>query len=97
MTEAMDGVVRGPDPTSDTRLVPRIVWSACSRCGGAQGQWRGYRHRKDGSVAHRRKCGRCEKWYIGAEISRYPHLARRCAFEDESARISPIHEENPRM
>lgn len=37
----------------------------CPKCDGMDGQWRGYRRRKDGSVAHRRWCKQCGKWYIG--------------------------------
>ena len=44
---------------SSTRLTSS---PACPTCQSNQGQWRGYRTRKDGAVFHRRWCKRCGKW-----------------------------------
>jgi len=43
----------------------------CPKCNGMNGQWRGYRTRKDGSVLHRRWCKQCGKWFIGAIHTRH--------------------------
>lgn len=36
----------------------------CPGCLSTQGQWRGYRVRKDRSIAHRRCCKACKKWFF---------------------------------
>lgn len=36
---------------------------ACPKCASRNGQWRGYRTRKDGSVVHRRWCRDCGTWF----------------------------------
>ena len=54
-------LARGGDEGVSTK--PQCV-ARCPRCGNRMGQWRGYRQRRDGRVAHRRVCSECGKWYF---------------------------------
>ena len=40
----------------------RIGTGVCPYCASEEGQWRGYRERRDGTVLHRWWCRQCEKW-----------------------------------
>ena len=41
---------------------------SCPDCDSKSGQWRGYRKMKSGAPVHRRRCGRCGRWFNVARL-----------------------------
>ena len=67
------------------------VQGRCPECGSLEGQWRGYRERKDETLVHKRWCKACGRWYgrllegrkavcIGGVLASEP-LLEKLAFE----------------
>ena len=69
MPDVLNGCVTGVNVNADRQhaLLKYAEVNAvlsCPGCGGCKGQWRGYRQRRDGRVAHRRLCTQCGRWYF---------------------------------
>ena len=63
--EVILGVGADISETAILENKPKVTCAPrCPRCRSWRGQWRGYRKRKDGTIAHRRWCTQCGKWHF---------------------------------